>query len=596
MLEGDPPAPNRNALWARTLVGELVDLGVAHACVGSGSRSSPLVDALSREARITVHPYVDERSAAYFALGAGAATGRPALVVTTSGTAAANLLPAMVEAANGEIPLIALTADRPASLRGTDANQTILQQGLFGRYPRFDADIGLPDPARAEGLRRVGRAAWEAALGPRRGPVHLNLQFEKPLEPMQVPGDLKAEPGFVESPLPEMEPSTSRQEAIPGSIQEDELVRLFMEARRPVLVCGPSQLPRWGEAALNIAARRGIPVLADPLSGARFGAGARSVTIGFADLILRSEKIAGLTPDLVLRCGRSPTSLAVGAWLERHASAPQVVVAPAGGLVPHLDTTPRFCHADPGDVFDRLSRVAEGAGGTAADVDWLGRWRKLDDIIAKAVRCELEGSWSEASVASMIPRLMSEDGAWFIGNSMPIRDVDMFAGTRNRALRTIGLRGASGIDGNISAALGVATASRKPTVAILGDLTVLHNIGALFDRRLIEHSLHILLIQNRGGGIFHSLPIRDYDPPFTPYIVMPHSVDFGAVAEAAGIPHRAVRSNEELREQLLTGFGRPGIRISEVQMDREENWAQRSRLIASVTLLVEEVASGGSHH
>lgn len=572
-----PAAPNRNALWARALVDGLARRGVSHACVGSGSRSAPLVEALAADDRFTLHPHVDERSAAFFALGVGAASGRPAAVVTTSGTAAANLFPAVVEASQSEVPFLALTADRPAALRGTDANQTIDQRDLFGRYTRRSIDLALPEPTPA-GLARLGaavEAAWRAAVGSPAGPAHLNVQFAKPLEPVRVPGDV---PSGLEPRLPG--PATPGD--TPGTPPPDagaELATLLHGARRPLIVCGPNQRSEVGRASLALAARAHAPLVADPLSGARFGSGAARWTMGGADLSLRADDVAAaLRPDLVVRVGRAPTSAAVCRYLERHADAPQFVLDATHRWRDHLATSARRLTGDPVETLERAGAADCGE----ADEAWLGRWRATDRAARLAVEPSLAEAWFEGAVANAMAEGLPEGTPWFIGNSMPIRDVDAFARATDRPLRPLGLRGASGIDGNVSAALGAAAASGRPAAALMGDLTLLHDAGALLADRPPGISLHLVVIQNRGGGIFHMLPIREHDPPFTPYVVMPQSVDLGAVAAAAGIPHRLVSSAAELREAVKApgpeSEGR-GLRLTEACIEREHNWQQRTAAI-----------------
>lgn len=577
MSETPPAAPNRNALWARALIDGLVSRGVRHACVGSGSRSAPLVEALAADDRVSLHPHVDERSAAFFALGAGVASGRPAVVVTTSGTAAANLFPAVVEASQSEIPLLVLTADRPAALRGTDANQTIDQRDLFGRYPRRSIDLALPEPT-AAGLTRLGdavAAAWAAALGPPAGPAHLNVQFTKPLEPVHVPGDVPA--GLTlrlpDAGLPAREPDGPAPDA------HLDLAALLRSATRPLLVCGPNHRPAIGRAALTLAARAGAPVVADPLSGARFQSGAGGRTMGGADLFLRGAGVAAsLLPDLIVRVGRAPTSGAVCRYLEGHRDVPQVVLDATHRWRDHLAAAARLLTGDPAATLASASAMDLGETDNA----WLERWRAVDRAARLAVETALAETWFEGAVAAAMADGLPEGALWFIGNSMPIRDVDAFACASDRPLRALGLRGASGIDGNVSAALGAAATFERPAAALIGDLTLLHDVGALIANRPAAASLHLVVIQNRGGGIFHMLPIREHDPPFTPYVVMPQSVDLGAVAAAAGIPHRPVASIAELRAALEPSgaeSGDRGLRLTEARIEREHNWEQRTAVI-----------------
>jgi 2-succinyl-5-enolpyruvyl-6-hydroxy-3-cyclohexene-1-carboxylate synthase len=573
--------PNRNTLWARTLATELGRHGLEHVCVGSGSRSAPLVDAFVRDAAFRVHPHIDERAAAFFALGVGAATGRPAAVVTTSGTAAANLFPAVIEASQGEIPVLVITADRPAALRGLDANQTIDQVRLFGTYPRCTLDLPLPWPGEtALGfLRAVAARLWAAASEAPRGPVHLNVQLEKPLEPTLVPGDVLPGVSAAGDGGPGSPPSTA---VIAGTRRSDQAERALLEAlgnaRRPVIVCGPTHASGSGPPALKLAARITAPVLADPLSGARFHPDAPSAAVGWADAILRADDARRvLAPDLVVRIGPAPTSACVNQYLEDHHGAEQVVLDPGGRWKDHLGTASRYLRVD---AAVALTRVTEKTGAVAED-GWLARWRELEEAAGEALAGHLADEWFEGAVANATFRSLPQDATFFIGNSMPIRDVDAFVPPSARALHVVGFRGASGIDGNVSGAIGAATARGRPAAALIGDLTLLHDVGALLGGRTLEAPLQIVVVQNRGGGIFHLLPIRDFDPPFTRHIVMPHDVDFAAVAAAGGITHRRTATRSDLEQALEEGWSGPGIGLIEVITDREDNRRRREAALSA---------------
>lgn len=565
---------NRNVLWARSLAAEWANLGVTEVCIGSGSRSAPLVEAFSNDERFRIHPHVDERSAAFLALGVGAATGRPAAVVTTSGTAAVNLFPAVVEASQSGIPLLLVTADRPASLRGSDANQTIDQADLFGQYPRLALDLSTPEltPDALDNLRAAARRAWVATVENPCGPVQVNVQFEKPLDPTMIPGDIS-----LISQNPEMllkgnaRPVEVRRSCESG----DELARLIDGATRPLIICGPNHDSAIGRSALTLASALGSPVVGDPLSGTRFAPKAIGTTMGYADLSLSDEEVAAaLTPDVIVRVGRAPTSASTLRFLKRHASARQIVLDGSDLWKDHLSTATHYVVADPATTLRTAANIVASNPGH----EWLDQWRRVDAATAAAVVPTLDQTWFEGAIAAAIADGLSPDSTWFIGNSMPIRDVDAFAGVREQSFETIGFRGASGIDGNVSGALGAAIARGKPAVALIGDLTLLHDVGALLVDRSISVTLRLIVIQNRGGGIFHMLPIREYDPPFTPYLVMPQQVELSGVAAAAGIPHSLVASIDELRQELKKPEG-PGLKIVEAQIDRYENWDHRETTV-----------------
>jgi len=438
------------------------------------------------------------------------------------------------------------------------------------------ADAWAATLGAALGPAHVGAARGPTHVGAARGPAHVNIQFEKPLEPTFVsddvpsglvvhrdpPGDLKSGPS-----------AASKDRAAAGIDASESLRRELGGFRRPLIVCGPAHDPQWGRAALELARSIGAPVVGDPLSGARFGPGSGEYTVGGADLFLSSERVAeALSPDVIVRVGPAVTSASVQRFLGRQVDGKplHLVVDLASRLSDHLGVMTKTVIGDP------IATLRGASGAVQAEDGWLERWRTVDRAVREALAPALETEWFEGAVAAAIASTLPEGATWFVGNSMPIRDVDAFARCSPRSVHAVGFRGASGIDGNVSGAIGAAVGRGKPAVALLGDLTLLHDVGALLLGRSIEVSLQIVVIQNRGGGIFHMLPIREHDPPFTPYIVMPHSVDFAAVAQAARIPHRSVTSLDELRDGLVRGFDVPGIQMLEAAVDREENWERRN--------------------
>ncbi len=578
--------PNRNMLWAQALVDELGRQGVMHVCMASGSRSAPLAVAFAGDPRFTVHSLLDERSAGFFALGIGRASGQPAAVLTTSGTAAANLLPATIEASLGESPLLLVTADRPAYLRGLDANQTIDQVGLFDPYVRLFCDIPLPraEEGPLRHLRVLAARAVAASRGDPRGPVHLNVQFEKPLEPTLIEGDVPAS-------LPESAGTAvgGRDDGAPytrlhhSSSAPAELAALvsdrLSEARRGLIVCGPTHRPEVGRAVLQLGAASGTPVLADPLSGARFAPGATAQAIGAYDLFLaHAPAWEALKPDLVLRFGSAPTSTTTARFLDACENAVQVVVDAGGRWKDCLARAHDYVRADAASIC----RAAAERVKPAPNPEWMTRWRDTERLALDVVESALGGELFEGAAAASIAETLPDGSTWFVGNSMPIRDVDAFAVPRETELHMVGHRGASGIDGNVSSALGASVVSRGPTLALLGDLTFLHDQNGLMAAHRERPPIVFVIIQNDGGGIFHLLPIRDYDPLFTEHIVMPHGLDLARVAQVYELPHRRVGSTDELRAAVQDGFANGGPSVVEVPIERRRNWEIRDNVAREV--------------
>lgn len=633
-----------NFAWAREIVGALVRGGVTEVEIAPGSRSAPLVLAVRSFPGVRARVHVDERCAAFFALGYGRRSGRPAAVVATSGTAVANLLPAVVEADASDVPLIVLSADRPPRLRGADANQTIDQVGIFGARLRFEADLPVPDP---EGLPTARRLASEAAasavggaedagLGPA-GPVHLNVPFEKPLEPStperleqlraeatqpKPEGAAKESRGLEDGPAEQgaallaRDPDGTRGTGGPSRPAQEGaalLARELAAARRPVLVAGPSSSPDAEGALLaEIAGRLRIPLLADPLSGARFAAGARPTVptaaqapvarggpsplpppCGAYDHYLRDPAVVdALAPDLIVRTGRTPTSAALEVALERWRDAVQIVVdagrqpkdhqrladyyvrAPAGPLMARVARTAQVARAEaPKPVSlepDLVASAGAGAAWPVPDDHWRALWSQAESAAWSAVEDACDDPGNEGAYAAAVLRALPPGATLFVSSSMPVRDVDGYGRPASLGVRVLANRGASGIDGIVSSALGCAAAG-GPVVGVLGDLAFCHDMSGLLAARDPQLNVVLVLVDNDGGGIFHMLPIREFEPAFTPYFATPHGLDFRHAARLYDIPFRDARGPEELAEAVAAGVRRPGTEIVRVRTDRETN-------------------------
>ena len=595
-------ARNRNELWGTVLVDELARAGIRHLVVSPGSRSAPVVLAAAADDRIRIHVQVDERSAGFVALGAGKGTGAPAAVLTTSGTAVANLLPAVVEAAQAETPLLVLTADRPPRLRGADANQTIDQVKIFGGYVRLFEELiaGEVTEASLRHLRSVVSRAVAAALGDPAGPAHLNLCFDKPLEPTPVEDGLPDAFAARETPA-----SRGREGGAPWTYVHrrrarhddsaiEEVAAAVARAERPILVAGI--LPRpWeaGPALRRLASASGIPLLADALSGARYPAavpeaGPKAPVVGGYDIGLRDAAVREwLRPDLVVRMGAAPTSSVLGDWLTALPDVPQFVVDGGGRWKDHGAAANEVIPADPaGFVAALAERVPSMRNGAA----WLDRWLAVEGKVRAGIEGTLEAKGGpetelfEGVVVAEVARFVPSDDVLFVSSSMPVRELDAFVPHRGSPLATLGNRGASGIDGIVSTAAGISLTTGRRVVALVGDLALLHDSNGLASLRDPELRVIVVAINNDGGGIFHFLPVRDFEPAFTPYFATPHDRDFARLAAFHGIPHSRVdsRGGGSLA-QIAAGFERaleePGSAIFEIRTDREVNRRRRAQVV-----------------
>ncbi len=582
-----------NLAWARSLLGALVDLGLEEVQVAPGSRSTPLVLACHTFPALRVRVHLDERSAAFFALGYGRRLGRPCAVTTTSGTAVANLLPAVVEADMSDVPMILVTADRPPALRGADANQTIRQTGVFRDFARARVDLPVPDErgladAGPDSLAGIVSRTARRAFGPAGGPVHLNASFDKPLEPDSAE-DFGAEiaaarraaaAGRTPAPAPRaLRPTGGAKEA------RAVLGRALARARRPLLVAGPAADPfRTGPAVVRLARRWSLPAMADPLSGARFPAELdegpdRAPVLGAYDHCLQApDAVERLRPDLILRSGRTPTSAALERALVRWADVEQIVVDDGAHPKDHQRLASVRLAASAADAFSALARTESEPTLADARRSWARRWLALEDAAWEAVAVDADDADNEGAFAAAALRATPPGSVLYASSSMPVRDVDAYGRPAARDVHVLGNRGASGIDGVVSSALGCAAAARGAVVALLGDLAFYHDMNGLLAARDADLNAVLVLVDNDGGGIFHMLPVREFEPVFTPCFATPHGLDFEVAARLYGLPFRDAATPDELERAVARSAARAGTQVVRVRTDRERNRKSHERV------------------
>jgi 2-succinyl-5-enolpyruvyl-6-hydroxy-3-cyclohexene-1-carboxylate synthase len=568
--------PNRNTLWARALVEELARSGVDAACVCPGSRSTPLTVALAEHDDVRVFSHLDERSAAFFALGRAKRSGRPTPVVSTSGTATANFHPAVMEANRARVPLLVLTADRPPELRDSGANQTVDQQKLYGDAVRHYRDLPEPE-ADDRKLRSVRTAVCRAVgetTGANPGPVHLNVPFRKPLEPVEVPGDVP-ENFDTDYPLAAAGRdgpfvAVEHARALPADGTLTTLASAAASAERGLVVAGPDDAGLAPTAAVALAEATGFPILADPLSGLRFGDHvADAAVVGGYDGFLA----AGVPdPDFVLRFGAPPTSKPLRNYL-RDSGARQVLVDPAGGWREATFTATDLVVADPTETARALAeRVDAGRDewtDRVADVE-SRYWATVDEFAA--------GGLMEGDVVAAAADDAPDPATVFVANSMPVRDFDRFARPRAADLTVLGNRGASGIDGITSSALGAGSATDDPLVLVTGDLSYYHDSNGLLALERCEVDATVVLLNNDGGGIFHMLPIEAFDPPFTGQFKTPHGLDFAPTGDVYDLEFARVESLAGFRDAYRQSLESTGTQVLEVQTDAAASHRERERL------------------
>ena len=557
----NPPAGTGadNLVWGAHLVDALVAAGVSRAVLSPGSRSTPLTLAWLRHPGARTFVRVDERSAAFFALGLARAGGEPVALVATSGSAPTHWWPAVVEADRAGIPLLLLSADRPLELQDCGANQTVDQVKLFGGHVRAFHQTGDADcrPERLDWLRWLGHRAADQARFPVPGPVHLNIAFREPLLP-DAPADAPAghsRPG----------PRVFRGILAPDPRAVAEIAE-WIAGRPGVIVCGPAPGGIAAAAAIaELAQRLGAPLLADPLSGLRYGPHDRVRVLARYDAFLRGPAAPLPAPGWVIRFGAAPVSKALNQWLES-VDAPQVLVAEHGRWQDPIHRAGWVIHSDAGTFAERLSvslrRPGVERGAWAAALD--ERERKAAEAAA-ALRQE-GGVLFEGEVFPALLEALPEGARLFAGNSMVIRDLDSFSGTGAKRLQFLGSRGASGIDGNVSTVLGLAAGGGGPVTGVIGDLALLHDLGGLGGAADAEALL--VVINNGGGAIFGYLPQAAL-PEFERGWLTPGGLDIGRAAALFGLPHRRAATRTELAAALAELVPAPGVRVLEVVLDRE---------------------------
>jgi 2-succinyl-5-enolpyruvyl-6-hydroxy-3-cyclohexene-1-carboxylate synthase len=567
---------NRNTALASALVEELARCGVRHAVLSPGSRSTPLAVGLWRQPAIDVSVLVDERSAGFFALGAAQATRRPVAVLCTSGTAAANLHPAVAEADEAAVPLLVLTADRPPELRGIGAGQTIDQLKLYGSSTRWFCEVGTHD-ADDDGLlhyRSVACRAYAAARGePRPGPVHLNLAWRDPLAPLPVEGDVTAtSPLALEGRGDRPLTAVPHSSAAPEPALLDELAERIAAVPRGLVLAGRQTEPGLRDPVIELADAAGYPVLAEPTSQLRLGPHDRRLVVSRYDAIARLEADA-LAPDLVVRFGDMPTSKALRLWLASLDECRQLVVDPGFGWNEPSNRAETLVRADASALANGLADRLSGGGSE----DWTTAWIDAERTVAEAVSEELGkvSGPTEPGLQGALGPALADGDLIYTASSMPIRDQEMFLPPGEADVLFLCNRGANGIDGLVSSGIGAAHASGRPTVIVTGDLGLLHDIGGLAALRDVATPVRIVIVNNDGGGIFHFLPQDEAMAPdeFEALLGTPRGVDAAKAADMFGIEHRLVGDLGELPDALVAGTG-----LIEVPVDRQGNFALHERL------------------
>jgi 2-succinyl-5-enolpyruvyl-6-hydroxy-3-cyclohexene-1-carboxylate synthase len=549
------------ATFCATLVDEWLQCGVRHAVVSPGSRSTPIALEIANRQEIEMHIFHDERSAAFAALGIAKASGIPAILVCSSGTAAVEFHPAVVEAHHSEVPILICTADRPAELQGVGAPQTIDQQNLYGVSVRKFVNAEVADESESHTWRKIARDLFATSLGKVRGPVHLNLRFREPLM------------GVATSLPPRHERSAMIADKVDlPSARSLRKLKKALNFKNGVIIAGPENYQI--ESIFRLAQTLSWPVLADPRSGARVPS---KFVVAAADSILRDEDFAKkLQPQVVLRFGTLPASKVVNSWLAS-SGAKQIVIT----TTPTLADPDQLCALHIVGEIDELCAelVSDRTNGQndRGDFSWLDLWDTAESSAQKSINAALadEPGLSEPGVARALYGLLPEASNLVVSSSMPIRDVEWFAAPRT-GLRVHANRGANGIDGVVSTAVGIALATRQPTTLLIGDIALLHDVNGLIGLVSREIDLRIVVIDNNGGGIFSFLPQAQNleSSKFEKIFGTPHGVNLKMVAQAHQINTHEVANMSDFAEVL----SQRGPWLARVVTDRQENVKVHERI------------------
>ncbi len=594
---------NPTYVYIQAFVDELQRAGVHNVVICPGSRSTPLAMVLAKQAGIHTWMHIDERSAAFFALGMAKRLGRPVALVCTSGTAAANFFPALVEAHLTHVPLLVLTADRPHELRDNGAPQAINQNRLYGTHVKWFVDVALPE-ANNNALRYIRTLANRAVALTNAipaGPVHLNMPFREPLVPDASPDqplpppaqrDLVAWYGRPDN-VPYVAVTEARQtsdDAIVGvrgggerggglaltqlhNLLYTRLLATIRATPHGLIIVGSGNDPEALGLVTLLAQRTAYPILADPLSQLRSGSPNSHFVLSSYDAFLRIDAfIEQAEPQIILRFGAMPTSKSLLLYQKRYASCPQIVVDGNAGWEEPTQLASEVIHANPvslcRSMLPFLVDVPE------RDAQWSAKWQQTEQLTREILQSAIQdfGPLFEGRVFTELAALLPQETTLYVGNSMPVRDLDTFFWKSASKIQIMGNRGANGIDGMVSSALGASAAHKEaPTVLVIGDLSFFHDLNGLLAARLHQLDLTVVLINNDGGGIFSFLPQASYPEHFEQLFGTPTGLDFAPVVQMYGGSFQRITNWQEFRTAMNESIVSRGLHVIEVPTERTSN-------------------------
>jgi len=625
-------AANPTYAYVCAFVDELQRAGIQHVVVCPGSRSTPLAFAFAAQPNIRVWMHVDERSAAFFALGIAKGSGQPVALLCTSGTATANFFPAIVEANLTHVPLLVLTSDRPHELRENGAPQAINQTRLYGSHVKWSLDVALPEATNAalRYIRTTADRATALSTALPAGPVHLNFPLREPLTPAPsaeqplLPSAQRDATAWLGRPdnAPYITVRNSDKHE-PDDATLAHLLGLIDTAKRGLIIVGPQEASELPEHVAQLARLLDYPILADPLSQMRSGTHDQSHILTSYDAFLRIEAFTEqMQPELVLRFGVMPTAKPVLTYLKRYPTCPLVVIDGNEDWQEPTQLASELIHTDPVALCKALVAALVGTdlsrpkmGGEhsspqttsptryptlphpgrdkSVPTGWLSTWQQADTYTKQALQATMQDFSApfEGRVFTELNQLLPEGALLYTGNSMPVRDLDTFFWGGEHPVRIMGNRGANGIDGIVSSALGASAVSDGPNVLVIGDLSFFHDMNGLLAAKLHKLNLTIVLINNNGGGIFSFLPQADYPEHFEQLFGTPIGLDYSYAAPMYGGYYQRVADWESFRVAVQHGMYDGGLHIVEVVTERESNVRMHRELWKSVADALKPILS-----
>jgi 2-succinyl-5-enolpyruvyl-6-hydroxy-3-cyclohexene-1-carboxylate synthase len=575
---------NRNILWTETFIKELVSCGVKYACISPGSRNTSLTYVIANNPQIKSFVHIDERSCSFFALGLAKSSDSPVVLVSTSGTAAAEFYPAIIEAYQQRVSLIVCTADRPPELLDCGENQTINQNNLYRNHIRWFVDAGVPEISKKRifHIKNIARKAYHESLLRSKGPVHINFPFRKPFEPDSFTDDVDNE--IIEiagRPYSEKDSISSREER--NILNEKWFVEIFNHIsnfEKGIIVAGPENYNQLFHKSCKLLAEKlGYPILADGASQLRFGKPNNDNVISNFEAILKTESFAQKhNPDIIIQFGRTPTSNALNAFLEKCDSVRYIINEFGDWFDPSNKATAAI-GCKPYIFCEKLLEILEQDKNSKKENEWLNDFLNSERFALKFKKEIIYDSEfpSEPRIIKELLDVIPENSNLMLSNSMPVRDFDYFAYKTDKEIKIFNNRGASGIDGINSTAFGIAAESKKPTVLLTGDLAFYHDMNGLLAANKYSIPLIVILINNNGGGIFEALPISKYKNIFDEYFITPHSLNFEFFVNGYKGFYKLVESWDDLKNNFNKSLLNNSFSVLEIKTNSASSLNDRNK-------------------